>query len=105
VLSVRIHAELITEDDTYHGALWDISQHGACVQCHRPIPINIFCQLRLYQHAGPQVIEREVRLIWTDSVMNVHYVGMSLDRPIPVDSSTFLGILISEGRLAGKPPL
>jgi len=102
VLSVRIHAELITKDDTYHGALWDISRHGACLQCRRPIPVGIDCQLRLFQHAGPQIIEREVHLIWTDIVMNAHYVGMSMKEGIPMDNSTFLGILICEGKFPSK---
>jgi hypothetical protein len=102
VLSVRIHAELVTAEDTYHGALWDISRHGACLQCYRPVPVGITSCLRLFQHAGPQIIEREVRLIWTDSVMNVYYVGMSMEEPIPMDNSTFLGILICDGRFPSK---
>ena len=102
VMSVRIRAELITKADTYHGALWDISCHGACLQCHGPVPIGIDCKLRLYQHAGPQIIERQVHLIWTDSVMSAHYVGMRMLDPIPMDNSTFLGILVSEGRFPTK---
>jgi hypothetical protein len=44
------------------------------------------------------VIERQARLLWSDDVMRAHYVGMSFDRPIPVDSSTFLGTLIENSR-------
>lgn len=102
VMSVRIRAELITRSDTYYGALWDISCHGACLQCHQPVPIGIDCRLRLFAHTGPQIIERQVHLIWTDTVMTVHYVGMSMEDPIPMDNSTFLGILICEGRLPNK---
>jgi hypothetical protein len=102
VFSVRIRAELVTKTDTYHGVLWDISCHGACLQCHQPVPLGIDCELRLYQHAGPQIITRRVHLIWTDSVMNVHYAGMSMKDPIPMDDSTFLGILVCEGTLPTK---
>lgn len=102
VMSVRIRAELTTKTDTFHGVLWDVSCHGACLQCYDPVPVGIDAKLRLYQHVGPQIIERQVHLIWTDSVMNAHYVGMSLHDPIPMDSSTFLGILVCEGRLPSK---
>ena len=98
VLSVRITAELITATQTYHGMLWDISTRGACVQAYEPIPSGISCILRLHQHAGSQVIERQVRLLWSDDVMRAHYVGMSFDEPIPVDSSTFLGTLMMNAR-------
>ena len=93
-LSVRIMADLITSTRTYHGMLWDISTRGACVQSYEPIPSGITCMLRLHQHAGSQVIARHARLLWRDDVMRAHYVGMSFDEPIPVDSSTFLGTLI-----------
>lgn len=98
VLSVRISAELITPECTYHGVLWDISTLGACVQTYEVIPTGISCTVRLHQHAGPQVIERQARLLWSDDVMRAHYVGMSFDQPIPVDSSTFLGTLIENSR-------
>ena len=98
VLSVRITAELITPTCTYHGVLWDISTCGACIQTYEVIPIGIACTLRLHQHAGSQVVERQARLLWTDDVMRAHYVGMSFDEPIPVDSSTFLGTLIENSR-------
>jgi len=98
VLSVRISAELVTPECTYHGVLWDISTLGACVQTYEVIPTGITCTVRLHQHAGPQVIERQARLLWSDDVMRAHYVGMSFDRPIPVDSSTFLGTLIENSR-------
>ncbi len=94
VLSVRIMAELITSTRTYHGMLWDISTRGACVQSYEPIPSGISCTLRLHQHAGSQVISRRARLLWRDDVMRAHYVGMSFDEPIPVDSSTFIGRFI-----------
>ena len=98
VLSVRITAELITTTRTYHGILWDISTRGACIQSYVPIPTGISCTLRLHQHAGSQVIEREARLLWSDDVMRAHYVGMSFAEPIPVDSSTFLGTLMLNAR-------
>jgi hypothetical protein len=98
VFSVRINAELVTPDHIYHGLLWDISTQGACVQAFEDIPIGIDCLLRLHQHAGPAVIERQVRLLWTDCVMRAHYVGMSFDQPILADSSTFLGVLIENSR-------
>jgi hypothetical protein len=98
VLSVRITAELITPTCTYHGVLWDISTRGACVQAYEVIPTGIACILRLHQHAGSQVVERQARLLWSDDVMRAHYVGMSFDEPIPVDSSTFLGTLIENSR-------
>jgi hypothetical protein len=98
VLSVRIMAELITATRTYHGMLWDISTRGACVQSYEPIPSGISCTLRLHQHAGSQVMERQAQLLWSDDVMRAHYVGMSFDEPIPVDSSTFLGTLIVNSR-------
>ena len=98
VLSVRINAELITPSFTYHGVLWDISTLGACIQTYESIPTGISCTVRFHQHAGPQVVEREAHLIWSDDVMRAHYVGMSFDRAIPVDSSTFLGILIENSR-------
>lgn len=94
VLSVRITAELITTTRTYHGVLWDISTRGACVQSYVEIPTGITCTVRFLQHAGSQVVERQARLLWSDDVMRAHYVGMSFDEPIPVDSSTFLGTLI-----------
>jgi hypothetical protein len=100
VLSVRIMAELITATRTYHGMLWDISTRGACVQSYEPIPSGISCTLRLHQHAGSQVMERQAQLLWSDDVMRAHYVGMSFDEPIPVDSSTFLGTLIVNSRAA-----
>ena len=93
-LSARIMADLITSTRTYHGMLWDISTRGACVQSYEPIPSGITCILRLHQHAGSQVIARHARLLWRDDVMRAHYVGMSFDEPIPVDSSTFLGTLM-----------
>jgi hypothetical protein len=98
VLSVRIMAVLSTTAGTYHGLLWDISTRGACVRSYEPIPTDIFCTLRLYQHAGSQVVERKARLLWSDAVMRAHYVGMSFDEPIPVDSSTFLGTLMLNAR-------
>lgn len=98
VLSVRITAEMITSTCTYHGVLWDISTRGACVQTYEAIPTGIPCTVRLHQHAGEQVVERQARLLWTDDVMRAHYVGMSFDEPIPVDSSTFLGTLIENSR-------
>jgi hypothetical protein len=94
VLSVRITAELITSTCTYHGVLWDVSRRGACVQSYQAIPTGITCTLRLRQHAGSQVVERQARLLWSDDVMRAHYVGMSFDKPIPVDSATFLGTLM-----------
>ena len=98
VLSVRIMAELITATCRYHGLLWDISTRGACIQAYKPIPTGISCTLRLHQHAGSQVMERQAQLLWSDDVMRAHYVGMSFDEPIPVDSSTFLGTLIVNSR-------
>jgi hypothetical protein len=98
VFSVRINAELETPQRTYHGLLWDISTQGACIQAFEPIPVGLVCRLRLHQHAGPEVIEREVRLIWTDCVMRAYYVGMCFDEPILADSSTFLGVLIENAR-------
>jgi hypothetical protein len=98
VLSVRIMAELITTTRVYHGLLWDISTRGACIQSYELIPTGIVCTLRLRQHAGSQVVERQARLLWSDDVMRAHYVGMSLDEPIPVDSSTFIGTLIMNSR-------
>jgi len=98
VLSVRILAELITSTRTYHGMLWDISTRGACIQSYELIPTGIACTLRLHQHAGSQVVECHARLLWSDDVMRAHYVGMSLDEPIPVDSSTFIGTLIMNSR-------
>jgi hypothetical protein len=98
VFSVRINAELETPQRTYHGLLWDISTQGACIQAFEPIPVGLVCRLRLHQHAGPEVIEREVRLLWTDCVMRAYYVGMSFDQPIPADASTFLGVLIENSR-------
>ena len=100
VLSVRITAELITPACTYHGVLWDISTLGACIQTYEVIPVGITCTLRLHQHAGSQVIERQARLLWTDDVMRAHYVGMSFDQPIPADSSSFLGTLIENSRIS-----
>ena len=94
VLSVRITAKLITSTDIYHGMLWDISTRGACIQSYELIPTGIACTLLLHQHAGSQVVERQARLLWSDDVMRAHYVGMSFDEPIQVDSSTFLGTLI-----------
>lgn len=98
VFSVRITAELITPEHTYHGLLWDISTGGACIQAFEKIPVGLTCLLRLHQHAGPEVIERQVKLLWSDLVMRAHYVGMRFDRPIAADSSTFLGVLIENSR-------
>ena len=98
VLNVRITAELITPAHTYHGLLWDISTRGACILTYEKIPVGIQCTLRLHQHAGYQVVERQAKLLWSDEVMRAHYVGMSLDEPILVDSSTFLGVLIQNIR-------
>ena len=98
VLSVRVKAVLITTTRTYHGLLWDISAHGACIQTYQVIPTGIACTLRLHQHAGSQIVERQARLLWSDDVMRAYYVGMSLDEPIPVDSSTFIGTLIMNSR-------
>jgi hypothetical protein len=98
VLNVRITAELITPTHTYHGLLWDISTHGACILTYEKIPVGIPCTLRLHQHAGYQVVERQAKLLWSDEVMRAHYVGMSLNEPILVDSSTFLGVLIQNIR-------
>jgi len=98
VFSVRINAELITPDHTYHGVLWDISTSGACIQAFEQIPIRISCLLRLHQHAGPEVIERTVQLLWRDTVMRAHYVGLRFEQPIPADSSTFLGVLIENSK-------
>lgn len=100
VFSVRIKAELITPERTYHALLWDISTQGACLQSFEQIPVGISCLLRLHQHAGPEVIERQVRLLWRDSVMQAHYVGLRFSEPIPADSSTFLGVLIGNSRLS-----
>jgi hypothetical protein len=100
VFSVRITAELITPAHTYHGVLWDISTRGACIQVYKVIPVGIECTLRLHQHAGSQVVERQARLLWTDDVMRAHYVGMSFEEAIPVDSSTFLGILIQNSMIS-----
>ena len=94
VLSVQIMAGLFTTTRSYHGLLWDISTRGACVRSYEPIPIGILCTIRLYQHAGSQVVERKARLLWSDAVMRAHYVGMRFDEPLPVDSSTFLGTLM-----------
>jgi hypothetical protein len=104
VFSVRIMAELITPTTTYHGVLWDISTCGACIQTYEVIPIGMSCTVRLHQHAGDQVVERQARLLWTDDVMRAHYVGMSFDEPIPVDSSTFLGVLIENSRASQETP-
>jgi hypothetical protein len=98
VLRVRIMAELITSTRTYHGILWEISTRGACVQSYEPFPSGISCTLRLHQHAGSQVISRRARLLWRDDVMRAHYVGMSFDEPILVDSSTFLGRFLLNSR-------
>jgi hypothetical protein len=98
VFSVRIMAELITTTGIYHGGLWDISTCGACIQSYEMIPTGIACTLRLHQHAGSQVVERQARLLWSDDVMRAHYVGMSFEEPIQVDSSTFLGTLIMNSR-------
>jgi hypothetical protein len=104
VFSVRIMAELITPTYTYHGVLWDISTCGACIQTYEVIPIGMSCTVRLHQHAGSQVVERQARLLWSDDVMRAHYVGMSFDEPIPVDSSTFLGVLIENSRASQESP-
>jgi len=98
VFSIRINAELITPDSTYHGVLWDISTAGACLQTFEQVPIGLGCLLRLHQHAGPEVIERQVQLLWRDTVMRAHFVGLRFDRPIPADSSSFLGVLIENSR-------
>jgi hypothetical protein len=98
VFSVRIMAEIITPTHTYHGVLWDISPRGACIQTYEVPPTGISCIVRLHQHAGPQVIEREAMLLWADDVMRAHYVGMSFEEPILIDSSTFLGTLMGNSR-------
>ena len=100
VLSVRINVELMTDQQTYHGVLWDISTHGACIKTFEPIPIGITCRILLHQHAGSQVVERQATLLWTDEVMRAHYVGMSFDKPIAVDSTSFLGILIENSLIS-----
>jgi hypothetical protein len=104
VFSVRIMAELITPTATHHGVLWDISTCGACIQTYEVIPIGMSCTVRLHQHAGSQVVERQARLLWSDDVMRAHYVGRSFDEPIPVDSSTFLGVLIENSRVSQESP-
>ena len=98
VLSVRITAELITITDIYHGVLWEISTHGACIQSYGVIPTGIACTVRLHQHAGSQVVVRQAWLLWSDDVMRAHYVGMTFDEPIQVDSSTFIGMLMMNSR-------
>lgn len=98
VFSVRINAELITPEKIYKGLLWDISTSGACIRAFEPIPVGITCKLRLREHAGPDVIERGVRLLWTDEVMRAYYVGMQFDEPIPADGSSFLGVLMENSR-------
>ncbi len=104
VFSVRIMAELITPTCTYHGVLWDINTCGACIQTYEVIPIGMSCTVRLHQHAGSQVVERQAWLRWNDDVMRAHYVGMSFDEPIPDDSSTFLGVLIKNSRASQETP-
>lgn len=98
VFSVRINAELITPERTYHGVLWDISTSGACLQTFELVPIGVECLLRLHQHAGPQVIERQAQLLWRDTVMRAHYVGLRFSPPIPADHSSFVGVLIVNSR-------
>ena len=95
---MRIPAELITITDNYHGVLWDISARGASIQSYEVIATMMACTLRLRQHSDSQIVERQARLLWSNDVMRAHYVGMSFDEPIPVDSSTFLGTLIENSR-------
>lgn len=98
VFSIRINAELITPEKIYRGLLWDVSTSGACIRAFEPIPVGITCKLRLHQHTGPEVVERDVRLLWTDTVMRAYYVGMRFVEPIPADASTFLGVLMEHSR-------
>lgn len=98
VFSVRINAELIFPDRTYHALLWDVSTAGACLQTFEKVPIGSSCLLRLHQHAGPEVIERRVHLIWKDTVMRATYVGLRFEQPIPADASTFIGVLIGNSK-------
>jgi len=57
------------------------------------------CTLRIRQHSDSQIVERQARLLWSNDVMRAHYVGMSFDEPIQIDSSTFLGRLVVNSRI------
>ena len=72
----------------------------ACIQSYEVIPTIIAYTLRLRQHSGSQVVERQARLLWRNDVMRADCVGIGFDEPIQVDSYTFLGTLIPNSRIS-----
>ena len=72
----------------------------ACVQSYEVIATIMAYILRLRQHSGSQVVERQARLLWRNDVMRADCMGVGFDESIQVDSYTFLGTLIPNYRIS-----
>lgn len=100
IFSIQIRAECFLDQDRYVGNLWDVSPTGACVRSSDPIPPTGRVRVRLHDHAGDGMVERLATLMWSDSVMNAHYVGLRFDEPLG-DDCGFLRTLL---HLSANPP-
>jgi hypothetical protein len=93
VFSIRIHTEILVDDQRYVGLLWDVSRSGACVRSFEKMPARQNVLIRFHDPSRMEVIERTGRLIWVDLVMKAYYAGMSFDQPID-SHNTFLSRLL-----------
>ena len=80
--------------------LVSFKDHEACIQSYEVIPTIMAYTLRLRQHSGSQVVERQARLLWRNDVMRADCMGVGFDESIQVDSYTFLGTLIPNYRIS-----
>ena len=72
----------------------------AFIQPYEVIRTIIAYTLRLRQHSGSQVVERQARLLWRNDVMWADCMGIGFDESIQVDSCTFLSTLIPNSRIS-----
>jgi len=93
VLDVPIRVEVLAGGSRYPAQLWDVSQQGACLLLHSPIPPNQSALLRIHAPTGGETIDLPAQLIWLDSVIGAYYAGVRFVRAMDF-GSTFLGTLI-----------
>ena len=93
VLDVPIRVEVLAGGSRYPAQLWDVSQHGACLLLHAPIPPNQSALLSILAPTGGETIDLHAQLIWLDSVMGAYYAGVRFVQGVDF-GPTFLGTLI-----------
>ncbi len=93
IFSITIRSEFSLGADRFVGQLWDISRSGACLRSFGPTPCGGRALVRLHDHAGDGVIEKMATLLWSDAVLQIHYLGLRFDQPLAAEAA-FLGTLL-----------